>query len=118
MSVIGSVMSRAAMSAPASANALAWLKPCPLAAPVIRTFLPSRPRSVALIGSPRSVCSVAGDRVPLRDLARAAVLRRPPHRVDDHVVAGAAAQVALDAVPDGVLVRVGVLQQQTGRRQH
>jgi hypothetical protein len=52
MSVIGSVMSSAAMSAPASANALAWLKPWPFAAPVIRTFLPSSPRRVAaMLGS-------------------------------------------------------------------
>src|SRR6185312_1378620 len=139
MSTIGSVMSSAAMSAPASANALAWLKPWPFAAPVIRTFLPSSPRRVAaMLGSSGRSVGSRGDgglrraavrrgpgvrdreraavRVPLGGRARAAVLGGPAHRVDDHVVAGAPAEVAFDAFADGGVVGRGLVQEQAGGR--
>src|SRR6476661_428769 len=106
MSTIGSVMSSAAMSAPASANALAWLKPWPFAAPVIKTFLPSSPRRIAaMLGSSGAIGGSGGDdglrrravrcgpgvrdgeraaaRVPLGGRPGAAVLGGPAHRVDD-----------------------------------
>src|SRR3954469_15233616 len=137
MSAIGSVMSSAAMSAPALAKALAWLKPCPFAAPVIRTFLPSSPRRVAaMLGSSGRSVGSGGDgglrqaavrrgsgvrdreraaaRVLLGGLACAAVLGGPAHRVDDHVVAGAPAEVAFDPFADGGLVRRGFVQEQAG----
>src|SRR5213592_3953564 len=67
-------------------------------------------------------CSAAISRPSARrrsGLVGPLLLRRPLHRVDDVLVAGAAADVPRDGPADLLLARVGVLlQQRGGHQQH